>query len=112
MIHLPETVEQKLIVDSGPNQALLERISFLEGQLSAYTNGPIPEKRETPQTVFERQPLVSPLTSEPSQQTSSIADIVGRVMRYCSTSARVPCIRVAGFDEGSPIRGSCYQASY
>ncbi|KAE9380683.1 hypothetical protein N431DRAFT_540260 [Stipitochalara longipes BDJ] len=73
-IQPPSAIEE---YNSGPNQALLERISFLEGQLSAYTNGLRPEKRESLPNIFEQPPLLSPPNSEGSQQTSSIADIVG-----------------------------------
>lgn len=56
---------------SGPNQALLERISFLESQLAAYANTTPPETRDG-----EKQQLQSPASSE-ERLTNSIADIVG-----------------------------------
>jgi hypothetical protein len=61
-------------VSSGPNQALLERISFLEAQLAAYANDHPPEKRDFP---LEVRPVVSPTGSEGIQKKSNIADIVG-----------------------------------
>jgi hypothetical protein len=63
-------------VCSGPNQALLERISFLEAQLAAYANEIPPEKRDPSQEHLDSKHLVS-LTSSKEERKSNIADIVG-----------------------------------
>jgi hypothetical protein len=64
-------------VCSGPNQALLERISFLEAQLAAYANAPPPEKRDPSHDHSVSQHVVSPTSSEEERRKSNIADIVG-----------------------------------
>lgn len=56
---------------SGPNQALLERISFLEAQLAAHADTTQPETRDG-----EKQQSQSPASPE-ERRTNSIADIVG-----------------------------------
>lgn len=61
---------------SGPNQALLERISFLEAQLAAYANAS-PEKRDPSHDHFDSQHVVAPASSKEEQRKSNIADIVG-----------------------------------
>ncbi|KAH6713972.1 fungal-specific transcription factor domain-containing protein [Leptodontidium sp. MPI-SDFR-AT-0119] len=63
--------------NSGPNQALLQRISDLEAQLATYTN--TPTTPNVAQSPLERQPLVSPTSSEAERRTTNgnIADIVG-----------------------------------
>lgn len=64
-------------VQSGPNQALLERISFLEAQLAAYANAPPPDKRDPSHDQFASHHVVSPTSSEEERRKSNIADIVG-----------------------------------
>ena len=61
---------------SGPNQALLEQISFLETQLAAYANSPSSEKRDPSHDQFDSHHVVSP-TSEKERSKSNITDIVG-----------------------------------
>jgi hypothetical protein len=61
-----------LTIASGPNQALLERISFLETQLAAYTSSPPPKSRDG-----ETKHTQSPASSTEERRTNSIADIVG-----------------------------------
>ncbi|KAE8453318.1 hypothetical protein EG329_011385 [Mollisiaceae sp. DMI_Dod_QoI] len=68
-IQPPSAIEE---YNSGPNQALLERISFLEAQLAAYANAPLPEKLDP----YEKT-AVSPTSSEEERKTNNIADIVG-----------------------------------
>jgi len=58
--------------NSGPNQALLERISFLEAQLAAYADAPQQEAVQV-----EKQDALSPLLPAKERQTNNIADIVG-----------------------------------
>ncbi|CZR52342.1 related to C6 transcription factor [Phialocephala subalpina] len=69
-IQPPNAIEE---YNSGPNQALLERISFLEAQLAAYANAPLPEKSDP--ATYEKN-AVSPTSSE-EERRSNIADIVG-----------------------------------
>jgi hypothetical protein len=61
------------MIESGPNQALLERISFLEAQLATYQNDS-PEKRDASPSS-SRNRLPSKLYEE--ERPSNIADIVG-----------------------------------
>jgi len=61
------------MIESGPNQALLERISFLEAQLATYQNDS-PEKRDA-SPPSSRNGLPSKLYEE--ERPSNIADIVG-----------------------------------
>ncbi|TVY78224.1 putative transcriptional regulatory protein [Lachnellula suecica] len=68
-IQPPSAIEE---YNSGPNQALLERISFLEAQLAAYAEAPPPAKFEPPS--FD---AVSPTSSEDERKKNNIADIVG-----------------------------------
>lgn len=60
---------------SGPNQALLERISFLEAQLAAYAQAPPPAKVDP--SPFGTPNAVSPTSSEDERKKNNIADIVG-----------------------------------
>jgi hypothetical protein len=60
---------------SGPNQALLERISFLEAQLAAYAESPPPAKVDP--SPFGTPHAVSPTSSEDEKKKNNIADIVG-----------------------------------
>jgi hypothetical protein len=66
-----------LIVRSGPNQALLERISSLESQLASYANASPPQKRKPSQAAFDSHHVTSPTSSEEERRKSHIADIVG-----------------------------------
>ena len=61
------------MIESGPNQALLERISFLEAQLATYQNDS-PEKRDASPPP-SRSGLPPKLYEE--EKPSNIADIVG-----------------------------------
>lgn len=71
-------VDLKLIKPrSGPNQALLQRISYLETQLATYTNASPSEKWEPLQTPFESQHVSSIGSTENDRNGSSISDIVG-----------------------------------
>ncbi|KAM3079595.1 hypothetical protein ACMFMG_006010 [Clarireedia jacksonii] len=63
-------------ISSGPNAALLERISFLEAQLAAYTNVPPPERNGF-QIYGENGHAASPATSDDERRGSNLADIVG-----------------------------------
>jgi hypothetical protein len=63
-------------ISSGPNAALLERISFLEAQLAAYTNVPPPEHNGF-QTYRENGYAASPTNSDDERRGSNLADIVG-----------------------------------
>lgn len=58
-----------MISGSGPNQALLERISYLESQLATYTNVSPSEKWEPPQDPVEARHM--------KNDRSGIPDIVG-----------------------------------
>jgi heme exporter protein D len=64
------------MIGSGPNQALLERISFLEAQLAAYANAPPLKQHEASQDYYEPHHVVSP-TSSGGRRRSTIADAVG-----------------------------------
>ncbi|KAH6679781.1 putative Zn(II)2Cys6 transcription factor [Halenospora varia] len=72
-IQPPSAIEE---YNSGPNQALLERISFLEAQLAAYTESPPVPKVENQRHV-DPNLVTSPTTSEEEQKKNNIADIVG-----------------------------------
>ncbi|KAG4412587.1 hypothetical protein IFR04_014275 [Cadophora malorum] len=73
-IQPPSAIEEW---NSGPNQALLERISDLEAQLANYTNAPTPHN--VAQSPLERQAAISPTSSEVERRftNGNIADIVG-----------------------------------
>ncbi|RDW85575.1 hypothetical protein BP5796_03900 [Coleophoma crateriformis] len=72
-IQPPSAIEE---YNSGPNQALLERISFLEAQLAAYTKEPPGEKRKRDPSL-DHYATLSPTDSEDERRKSNIADIVG-----------------------------------
>lgn len=62
---------------SGPNQALLERISFLEAQLAAQNTAPPAEKCDPPHDQYSNPHVFSPSSSQEEGRTSGIADVVG-----------------------------------
>ncbi|TVY26180.1 putative transcriptional regulatory protein [Lachnellula hyalina] len=70
-IQPPSAIEE---YNSGPNQALLERIACLEAQLAAYAEA-APPKIDTP--PFNTPQAVSPTSSEDERRKNNIADIVG-----------------------------------
>ncbi|PQE05198.1 C6 transcription factor protein [Rutstroemia sp. NJR-2017a BBW] len=72
----PQSAIEEYRSCSGPNAALLERISFLEAQLAAYTNVPPPEHNGF-QTYRENGHAASPTTSDDERRGSNLADIVG-----------------------------------
>lgn len=69
-----EAQNKNLTSSSGPNQALLERISLLEAQLAAYAE--TPPNIQTPQQILDPCLIASPTTEE-EQKKNNIADIVG-----------------------------------
>lgn len=62
---------------SGPNQALLERISYLESQLASYTNVPPPAWTQDWCRDSSQERPITPATSHDGGRKGSIADIVG-----------------------------------
>jgi hypothetical protein len=62
---------------SGPNQAFLERISYLEAQLAAYTGTPKSEPGQVYGIHNDSQHAFSSPSSEEELQRGSIGDIVG-----------------------------------
>lgn len=62
---------------SGPNQALLERISFLEAQLAALTNGPIPQEHDGLRRGDPTSDNYGTPIEARQRRESHIADIVG-----------------------------------
>ncbi|KAK0121158.1 hypothetical protein ONS96_011337 [Cadophora gregata f. sp. sojae] len=73
-VQSPSAIEEW---NSGPNNALLERISDLEAQLATYTNAPTPPN--VAQSPIERHSVVSPTCPEAERRfaNGNIADIVG-----------------------------------
>lgn len=74
-IQPPSAIEE---YQSGPNQALLERISFLEARLAAHGDAPLEGKKfESTHDQLSAQNAVSPTASEEERKRSHLADIVG-----------------------------------
>lgn len=63
--------------NSGPNQALLERISVLEAQLGACATDPPSKSIDPSFSPFEKHHGLSPTASEEERRSSNIADVVG-----------------------------------